>query len=223
MALADFQKLVEYLVRDDADRISNDERDDALAIAVDRYNKDRPKIAVEDLTAAGGHTLALPDGWQAGFSRIASIETPVGNIPPTVLENDAWWLYQAPAGEVIQLLVALGAGETVRVGYTQRHVLTAGEDTIPQGDREPVASWAAAHLMEQLASLYAGDVDPTIGAAQIGGQDRSQSYAQRARTYRKRYFDELGLDPKRNTAAGAVVDLDLKDSRKQPFLTHRNR
>lgn len=224
MALADFQDLVDDLVRDDSGKIAVADRDQAIGLAVERYGKDRPKTAVEDVAAAAtGQVLPLPAGWQPDFSKLVSLEYPIGEVPPRVLASGTYRLYETPATTQVLLAVVLQAGEQVRATYTVRHTLDAVTDTLPAQDREAVSSWAAALLLDQLASLFSGDSDSTIQADSVDHNSKAREFAARARAARKRYFDELGIDPKRNVAAGAVVDLDLRDSRNRDRLTHPER
>lgn len=211
MALADYQALVTSLVRDDTGKVTTTDRDRAIGLAVTRYDRDRPRPKVEDVTyAAGGQLVALPAGWQTDVSTLLSLEYPVGSIPPVVL---GWQFYREPAAVKLMLAAALPAGAVVRASYTIAHVLDGSSDTIPLADREAVASWAAALLLDQLASLYAGDSDSTIGADAVEHRTKAQEYASRARTLRARYFDALGIDPKKTVAAGVAVNLNLPDSR----------
>lgn len=224
MALADFQNLVDDLVRDDTGKITVADRDQAIGLAVERYGKDRPRSKVEDVAAlVTGQVLPLPAGWQADFSKIVSLEHPIGEIPPALLGSDAHRLYDTPTTTQVLLAVVLQAAEQVRATYTVRHTLDAVTDTLPVQDREAVSSWAAALLLDQLASLFSGDSDSTIQADSVDHNSKAREFAARARSARKRYFDELGIDPKRNVAAGAVVDLDLRDSHNRDRLTHPGR
>lgn len=218
--LSDYQTLTAALVRDDAGDISVAERDAAIALAVSRYSKDRPVEKVEDLTSAGGQYLDLPVAWETGFSGMRALEYPIGDIPPTLLDIGAWGLYNAPSGPSIMIRESLVAGEQVRSVYTIQHVVSAVADTIPVVDREPVASYAAAILCDQLATLYSGDSDSTIQADSVDHNSKAREFATRAKTLRKRYYDELGIDPKRNVAAGVVVDMDLADSQGNDRLLH---
>lgn len=213
MALTDYQGLVDDLVRDDSGKIKAADRDEAIARAVERYSSDRPLTAVEDLpSGAGGHILALPTGWQADFSKLGCLEYPIGEIPPRYIEQGCFWLYQAPAGFEVQLRNALPAGVNVRASFTQRRVLTAVVDTIAAEDMEAVSSWAAALLLDQLAGFASGNTDSTIQADNVDHGSQAGGYARRAGSLRKRYYDSLGIDPKRNVAAGAVTDLDMTAS-----------
>lgn len=220
MALSDYQTQVSDLVRDDADRVSIDERDRAISVAVLRYSKDRPLPKVEDITSPGGNLLDLPAAWEPDFSDLDSLEYPVGKFPTSFISPQCWSLYATPTGLSIMVSYSLPIGATIRSTYSIAHQVSGTADTIPAGDREAVCCLAAASLCDQLASLYSGDTDSTIQADSVNHQSKAAEFAARARALRKRYFDELGIDPKKNVAAGAVVNLDLANSLGQDRLTH---
>jgi len=219
VALSDFQDLVDSLVRDESGTITTDERDAAIGLAVVRYSTDRPVPAIEEVTAAGGVFLPLPEGWEANFSRLRGLALSDGQDPQPI--NGAVEL--GLAGERIRLELALAADTTVIVKFTVKHAVDAGGDTVPVTDREAVASWAAALCLEQLASLYAGDRQPTIPASTVDWQSKSRDYAGRAKTLRQAYLDHLGIDPKRTVPSGTVVNLDMNDSRGNDRIVHRGR
>ncbi len=223
MSLADYQSLVDDLVRDDTGRIVTADRDEAIARAVARYGKDRPRVKVEDVVAPGGNYLSLPAGWQADFSSLQSIEYPVGDRPATLLEQDGYALYQTPSTSEIHLDSAINAGRSVRVSYTIRHAVDGTGDTIRAEDREAVSCWAAALLLDQLAAWFTGSSDSTIQADSVDRRSKGGEYAARAGKLRKRYFDELGIDERKSVAAGVVVDLDASDSQGRDRLLHPRR
>jgi hypothetical protein len=220
MALTDFQTLVNDLVRDDAGKVSTTQRDLAIANAVLQYSKVRPVDKVEDITAAGGNLLALPEAWEPDFSDLKSLEYPIGNFPPSILSAQSWSLYAAPSGLSIMMSWSLPEAVELRAVFSIAHQVTALVDTIPLGDREVVCCLAAASLCDQLATLYSGDTDSTIKADSVTHQSKAAEFAARARALRKRYFDELGIDPKKNVASGVVVDLNLGNSLGGDRLTH---
>jgi hypothetical protein len=115
----------------------------------------------------------------------------------------------------------LGINDNVRAVFTITHEVSEVDDTVPLGDREAVCCLAAASLCDQLAGLYSGDSDSTIQADSVNHQSKAGEFASRARALRKRYLDELGIDAKKNVAAGVVVDLNLSNSQGGPRLTHR--
>lgn len=223
MALSDYENLVDDLVRDDASIVTSADRDDALALAVLRYSKDRPRILVEDVNGDGTKLMALPAGWVDDFSAIKSLEYPVGSVPPRLLENTAYELYQSPSAVQALFVSSITAGQPVRWTYTATHTLSGVADTIPAQDREAVCAWAAAILLDQLAARFSGDSDSTLGADSVDHGSKAGEYASRARALRKRYLDELGVDPKRTSAAGTVVDLDLNLGTGRDRLTHPGR
>lgn len=222
--LSDYQTLVIDLVRDDAGKVVTAERDRAIALAVARYTKDRARGKVEDVTPTDANTIPLPSAWETDVSELVSLEHPIGDVPPTYLLAERYYLYKGPSSTVIKAIdgVAVSTG-SVRVSYTISHVLTTIADSIPTEDREPVACFAAAIVCDQLAALYSGNTDSTIQAAAMNNQPKSNEYAARARSLRKRYFDELGVDDKRNVAAGVVVKLERHDSLGNDRLTHPRR
>ncbi|MEJ1353094.1 MAG: hypothetical protein RPU13_13875 [Candidatus Sedimenticola sp. (ex Thyasira tokunagai)] len=219
--LSDFQNLVNDLVRDDSDTVTPGDVDQAIGLAVSRYSKDRPYIQVEDVSAEGPHTLTLPTAWVPGFSEIQELEFPIGNFPASYI-NDSL-LYQSPDGEEIRVADSLTVGVQVRVNFSVFHTLTDIADTVPLGDREALASYAAAALCDQLSSHYANSSDSTIQADSVDHASKSREWAGRARALRKRYFDELGVDDRRNAAAGVVVDLDMQNSQGGDRLFHKGR
>ena len=76
MPLADYQTLIDSLVRDDGGAITAANRDQAIALAVVRYSTDRPRSRVEAVISPGGAFLDLPSGWEADFSRLAAVQIP---------------------------------------------------------------------------------------------------------------------------------------------------
>lgn len=211
--LSDFQEIVDDLVRDESAEITADSRDRAITLAVTRYSTDRPRAAIEAVTAAAGDMQDLPSGWDARFSAIAEVRA-VGDPIPAEVELTL-------AGEMIRLAWSVTAGDELRILYTQLHVVSEAEDTVPFVDREAVCCWAASLLLEQLASLHAGHQQSTLDADAVNFGTKAGDYARRAQRMRQTYLDHLGIDPKRTVAAGVVVDLDqmASDGRRRLFKT----
>jgi len=202
--LFDYQTIVDDLVRDDAGKITPLGRDCAIATAVTRYSDDKPGSVVEDIAATGDDIFPMPTAWEAEFSRITSIEYPIGNTNPDYVTH--WSIYSAPGGDELRI-AGLESGTTVRVAHTVSRVVDETTDTIQIRHRQIVAAYAAALLCEQLAAVYSGDSDSTIQADSVDHSDKARRFRELARGYMKRYFDGLGIDPKKNNAAGAVVSM----------------
>lgn len=223
MSLATYQDLVDRTVRDEEERITEQDRDRAIQMAVTRFSKDRPRVKVEDLTSTDGRYIDLPASWVDESSSVRSLEYPIGDFPPTYIQDSLWQLYSTPNTEKLLLISAITASATVRVNYTIPHTLSDSENTIPDRSKEPVASYAASLLCDQLASFYTGETDSTVSADNVDHQGKGALFAARAKVLRDRYYNEMGIDPKRNVASGCVVDLDLTDWRGRDLLTHPGR
>lgn len=219
--LSDLQDLVTALVRDGSSAITTDDRDAALDAALARYSADRPRTVLAALSGGGPGRLDLPDDWEPDVSRIASIEAPAGLIPPAFLASNLWAVHQTADGPALYLFASLAAGTDILLGYTVSHVVTAETDTVPARDREAVCCWAAALLLDQLASLTAGQGSPTIVTDQRDWETRSREYAARAKSLRSRYQDLLGVEDRRAAPAGVVVSHPDRDTRGQPRLQRR--
>ena len=209
--LTDYQTLVTNLVRDDAAKISTPQRDAAIALAVERYSRDRPRTKVEDVTGLTGQMIALPSGYQVDFSEMHAIEFPIGDVPPTELES--WGFYDAPAGRSLQFADAFAAA-TVRFRYSVRHVVDGVTDTIPLGDREAVAKLAAAQLCQQLAAVYSNETDSTIAVDTTRTADKASNYRRLARDYQEHYNQQLGVQDRRAVPASAVVSVGTAPGRR---------
>jgi hypothetical protein len=218
--LTDYQLKIQSYYGDDANDVSEEQRDTAIADAVIRYSKDRPRAKVEDVTCVeGGNYLPLPSAWEPDFSELKTLEFPLAKFPPCFI--NAYSLYPTPTGLQIMVSDALPMGAIVRMSYSISHVLDLSTDTVPLGDREAVVCLAAANICDQLAALYSGDTDSTIQADSVNHQTKAGEFASRAKALRKRYLDELGIDAKKNVAAGSVVSFPSNTSQGRPNLTHR--
>ena len=216
--LSDYQTLVDDLVRDQDAKVATAQRDRAINAAVLEYSKRKPDVKVQDVAGDGTRLLALPAAWELDFSAPRSIEYPIGDLPPTLLESIDF--YESPAALKFLLENAIANGQNARVNYTIRHKVDGANDTIPIDDREAVSNYAAAICFDELAAAASGDTDSTLNADAVDHQGRGARYAAASRNLRQRFYDQIGVDPKKNIAAGAIVDLNLKDSLGGPRLTH---
>jgi hypothetical protein len=223
MPLAEYQSLVIALVRDTSEVITDADRDNAIALAVTRYSEDKPRTVKADITSDGTNFLALPEAWDDSFSRIVKIEYPIGKAPPVYLTEDSFDLYDGLDTTQLMLINALPSGQVARMSLTARHLLDDETDTITGKDKEAVVNWAAGILLQQLANYYSGTGNSTIQADTVDWQTRGAEFANRAKACRQFYFDQLGVDPKKNRAAGAVASFEGKLSSGQPRIIHRVR
>lgn len=221
MRLSDLTAMIARLAQDAGGILAPEDSAAALRAAVERYGMDQPRRFVADLPIADDG-LDLPEDWEAGFSAVAGLEYPIGQRPPALLPNEGYYPYAAPDGDRLMFAPGYGGTGAARLTYTRRHAYDADADacTVPDQHLEAVAAWAAAVLCEQLATYYAGNSEPTIQADRVDYTSPARQYQKRAESLRKRYFDELGIDPRRNVAACAVATPVAKNSVGGPRLTH---
>lgn len=221
MAKQDYLDLMTQRVQDTDQRLSSDDFDRALRAAVVQYSQDSPMAEVTDVLADGTNALALPAEYDEGFSEVLTIEYPVGRFPPRFLTNEQWGVLSAPSGQSIGLLNSVPVGATVRVSWSRLHVVDDTQDTIHATALDAVSDWAASLLCHDLATLYSGDSDSAIGADSVDHNGKAQAFAARSNKLATRYYNALGIDPKRVQGAGTVVNLDTVGFGGYGRLTHR--
>lgn len=201
VALADYQTLVDSLVRDASGTLTSMDRDRAIELARLRISADAPRELVKDVTwVADGYFGPLPDGWADG-AWIKSAEYPVGRQPLELVELA---VYADGAAQQLMAGDTLPAGSVVRVVFSAPHLLSTGVDTIPAECREAVGSYAAYLLCRQLATHYSGERDASIGADASNTESRARNYAARAKEYRAAYYAGIGkADPQLMSAGGS--------------------
>jgi len=191
--LADYRDLVGDLVRDAVDRLGDEPRDRAIGLAVVQYGKDRPRTEVSDLAAV-----------------VTPGDPPLAHLP-------------LPTGTATGVPVGVAAGAMHRLTWTRPHDVGEAVDTVPAADREAVAHYAAALLLDQLAAAASGDVTSTIRADAVDHGEAAPNYAQRARTARQGYHALLGIDPRRQQPAAVTVHPPLANTLGGDRLLFRRR
>lgn len=202
-AMKDFEDKIAQVLQDAAAKLSPDDRKAFILQAItQRYSKDRPREIVSDHAGDGTSDLALPSAagatFEEDFSRIKQIEYPIGDLPPTLIEDDEWQFYRTPAALKVRLLtVKPTAAESVRFTWTTTHKEDGTTVAVP--DFDAVCDYAAGLCFAALAAKFAQVGDPTIGADTVNYRTKSQEYMALAKAAKQRYFDHLGID-----AGGAV-------------------
>lgn len=205
MNKADWLQLIDGMAPDEGGRLTDADREQALALAVIRYSTDRPRPEAADVVTPDGFTVPLPDAWATDFSRVTGVEVPPGQFPPAMLPGDGWQPHRIPGQDVLLLVRPEAAGALIRLHFTLPHVLHETQDTIPAIDREAVGHWAAGLLLDALAGKHAGDKQSTIQSDSVDHAAKMPNYKALAEGHRQQYWNHLGIDPKRTVSAGAVV------------------
>ncbi len=198
----------------------------AISQAIKGHSKYKPREMVEDFDGDGGFDYDISGFayWSDGFSVIRQVEYPVDdtNESADILQDDAWIIYEKPAGKVLRFLEdEPTADEDLRVTYTALHTCTDIACTVGTFDEEAVQALCAAFFCDMLATYYAQNQDSTIDADSVDHTSKSRDYAARAKTYRKMYFDHLGVKEGQTPAASVTRDQDLKGSWGLDKVTHK--
>jgi hypothetical protein len=230
MPLADYTSAIDDLVRDKDQVLSSGSIQLAIAQALLVYSDHRPREVPADVVAdAAGYELQLPAGWVVDFSVVRAIEYPVDQNPVAMLDMARVYRRLRPAGERIELPVALSAGDVVRVTYSATHVVDNATDTVPPAHRHAVQCLAASNLCGQLASYYATEAAPTIGADVSDHQGKTERFRARARDLVAVYNSVLGIatggkgGDVQAKSAGTVVTLDSLNAAGEQRLFHGHR
>jgi len=166
---------------------------------------------VTDSAGNGTALIGVPTGFEDGFSIVRSIEFPIGNVPPTHIEDAEWQMYRDTSALKIMLLATKpAASDQLRLTWTARHA--ADGMTVPEPDFEAVCDLAAALCFEALAASYAQTGDATILADTVNYRTKSQEYLGLARAARKRYADHLGIDESSGGVGPAIAMGDLEQN-----------
>jgi hypothetical protein len=192
------QDALDDRIQDTAKRLSQDARDRGIKQAISmRYSKDRPRTVVSDVVGAGTMDIPLPqlsqtEVFDPAFGYIKAIEYPVDSVPPELLDDQDWILYEKPTGYVIRLAsLTPAASDTLRVTWTTPHKEDAS--TIPFNDYGAVSDYAASLCFDKIAASYLQTVDPTLASDAVNYRSKSGEALQMAKAYRQKYFDHIGI------------------------------
>jgi len=214
--LADILAEVIAIVKDDSGKLTNpDDYETGINAALMEYSRIKPLPVIDDIYGDGTSQVNLPAGWTPEFSVVRSIEYPIGDFPPTVLDEEDYYITDRSG--IMTLNFTLAATDRVRVTYTM--LRTA--DDIPDIDLHAICQLAAAHSLETLANAYTQTGDSTINADVVNYRTKSGEFAARAKQLRKLYKEHMGIkDDDTTPAATVVADLGMNYPGGSDRLTH---
>lgn len=209
--LTEWQAKVSALVRDagNADFSTAQITTVGIAPAVAQFCVDRPLVRWAEIAGAASPYLALPTGWLAGFSALASVEFPARANPPAMLDAQAWQIVRSPSNVAVEQLLLTSTpavGQYVRVSFTARWPMptaTAGDDLIDDIAYEAVAALAASFCCTSMVGQAARSQHATIPSDWTDSRSRAGELLEAAKAYRATYDRFLGLD---DSGAGAGGD-----------------
>jgi hypothetical protein len=215
------------ILQDDATFLTAAEIDDAITMAVEQVNHDRPRRLVFDIAGDGTQDYKLPSDFQKAFSVPESVEHPAGENPPVFrIRDDDWFIYEDPsqvAGEQLRLRfkgTTPTATETIRVTITTPYALTVSTSTFDSQTIFLALIYKSAVLaFRAIAAKFAQSADPTIDADSVDYGGRSQNYLFLAERYETNYKGVIGLGED-TKAAFSLQEVDLVFDHGEDFLMH---
>lgn len=205
-------------VKSAGEDLTPEDYESGVVAALRTYSRHRPYSTVEDVAGTGSADIPAPARWEVGFSGLVSIEYPVGNIPESMIDRRDYKLALTPSGLQIRLLVARPtADEILRIIYTKGHT----PDTVPVGDTEAVADYAAAVCLMQLAARYGQTSDPLISADVVNYRSKVDEFRRLAQAYTAAADAHLGIGAAADT--GAAIATAAAPDNPRTRLTHGRR
>lgn len=172
------------------------------------FSKDCPLVQYK-ADAWNGTAVAL-DGWVAGESEIANVESPTGQHPPLYLDTDDYDVNRN--GEIYLASVATGASYLVT--YSTPHTVSSSVLTVPANKREAYCLLVAARLCLVVAAFQTESLRPDINADSVNYQGKTDQYRRLAQEFMSQYRKALGLAEKDTPLAFEVeVEYDTPDDR----------
>jgi hypothetical protein len=224
---AEFKQRLSDIVRDDADKLTPEEKDRHLQEAIRIYSKHRPREIVKEIAGDGNYDYSIASNlsyWIKGFSRIKSLEYPADEREPSYVDEDDFMVVEKEAGQYIHFLVDTpSATQTLRVSYTGLHILSDAENTIPESDQDAVCNLAASLCSGALAQAYALTSDSTISADSVDHRSKSQEFSSRAKVQKQSYLNHLALKEGDVPPASAIQDWEINYPDGTERLTHPRR
>jgi hypothetical protein len=208
-----------------------------LRVAERRYSIDVPRSVVKDVTADGTMLSPMPTGWEVGFSSMRSIEYPISEQPPSLIDDrrvrvylqtdgteKILWLYDQPAN--LQLF---------RVSFTASSVVAAAaiNTTVPDRHFYAVGDLTASISADAIAGKYAQATDPILNSEVTSYRSKPQEWRDIAKRYEDRYREAVGLgvagEGPRGGVSGAagprpasqIANWDFVPSGRSDWLFHR--
>lgn len=206
--------------------------EDALAMTVKHYSKDKPRYVKFDVTVTGAFEYKLNGvvtGWDNGFSYIPDsegVEFPADQQVPTYLENSRYTIYEKANGDKYLRFFDLSpnAPDVLRIRYAALHLLgdASTAQTIQDSDEHKVVFLACHYACLMLHGEYLQQKQSTIDADVVDETERGSKYQSLAEYYLKKYADLIDD----STEGGSVFAFGQKDLDIQPgyaaqdFLVH---
>lgn len=226
------------MIKDGQTKLSGADLDLIIAQAVRKYSQDKPYFVKKKVTGTGVSSYLLTtifgSLWKAGFSQIKSIEHPAGDNPPTMLEEDDYYIYDdgTAQDETNLKLVFTTATPATSESFSaelsiELDLPTSGTQNFPNTDEHfaNITTLAAALACMRLAAVYAQSSDSSISADVVNYHEKTQKYMSLAKQYLSQYKTSVFGSEEDDGPKAAMIDkdVDLSLSTGRPFVFHSSK
>ena len=143
--------------------IGYDWLDNQVDIAVIEYSLERPVLRTEQVTSTSTTTAPVPSNWEAEFSKVKSIEYPVGQSPRKIVDSRRYQVVHSTSGWIIEFINSLiDENANLNVTYNGLHTWKGASATLAAPDYVPVRYLAASIAARAIAGFYSDMPTPAF-------------------------------------------------------------
>lgn len=184
----------------------------AAVDAVRAFEKRWPRTLAKDFSLeAGVWEYPLPSGevegvsiaWDTDFSRLLELYYPWDPDDPAPVLLQAEHDYTTDESRSVWRLLGFtpGAGETARLLYTARHVLSHTVDTVPEAHVTSVAMYAAGLALQAFGGAAVRTTAPAIGGEFASYRTKQMEARQQGNTFLEMALKSWGKGSRRRRGA----------------------
>jgi hypothetical protein len=218
-----YKDKIRETIKDDDGILSPASRDGFLNEAIRRYSKIVPNKIVHDFQGDGtSYDFALPSTYIFGFSSISQVEYPADERIPLFIDDDEWMILQSSANAYSMRLINYTptSSEKVRISFNGVHTVTTTASSIINMDMDAVCNLASALCCYAISRHYAKTADATLTADTIDYQNKSETYASRAKELEKLFSSHINIETNSLKAASVITDWDTTMSTGDDYFTY---
>lgn len=201
----------------------------AIREALEVYDDDAPREVVVDTNGDGtSYDFDLPSGFVVGFSRIISIEYPVGNRPATLVAPADWGIYHTPSEAQLRFndLVPANAAP-FRMTYTARHTVddldSATATTVWAHHAEAFVNLCAARCLLRLANRFIHEQESTLNLDAVDRNSKTDVARRMSDKLMAAYREVVGVARGEAPASASLNWSPTLAGSGIGLLTHRSR
>lgn len=216
----DYIDSINVLVKEETEKLSTFDKEMILKSAVSKYSKDMPFTVKKEVTGDGTNSYLIASKlgglWVYGESILRNIEYPTGDTPPTILDQNDYYIYDdgtAQDGSNLRIIFpndTPSTSEKFIVDFTIPRSLSANGQNFPDNEFNfnAICFLAASLSCMILATAFAQSTDSTISADSVQYHEKSRKYTDLARMYLRNYNLMIfgSEDPTSESAEAAMSD-----------------